>query len=171
MFLLKPMYKKKEKPGRSSNTVTFLPRKVCPGAGKQLLETNIDVWHTVWLWVAGGPLRCGHESGLTQLQAWTELRRVHQQWKPNFPSSHPMQRDLPSVKVHVWSQLLGNMGLSSQEIPRCPSQVFSVPVPVQWQPTRLLLSTADNRPLSVPRKSRSKVRVRRLHGWPPAVTR
>lgn len=170
MFLLKPMYKK-EKPGRSSNTVTFLPRKVCPGAGKQLLETNIDVWHTVWLWVAGGPLRCGHESGLTQLQAWTELRRVHQQWKPNFPSSHPMQRDLPSMEVHVWSQLLGNMGLSSQEIPRCPSQVFSVPVPVQWQPTRPLLSTADNRPLSVPRKSRSKVRVRRLHGWPPAVTR
>lgn len=42
MFLLKLMYKK-EKSGRSSNTVTFLPRKVYPGAGEQLLETNMDM--------------------------------------------------------------------------------------------------------------------------------
>lgn len=66
MFLLKPTYKK-ETPGRRSNTVTFLPRKVYPGAGEQLLETNIDMWHAVlmgvWLWVAGGPLRYGHEEG------------------------------------------------------------------------------------------------------------
>lgn len=132
MFLLKPTYKK-ETPGRSSNTVTFLPRKVYPGAGEQLLETNIDMWHAVFNGcVVVGRWRATQVWSwrrLTQLQAWTELRRVHQQWKPNFPSSHAKQRDFPSVKVYVWSQLLGNMSLSSQEIPRCPKSGLQCPRP------------------------------------------